>query len=496
LLSILGGCLGLLLALWGVDLLAALAPATTLTELQQVGLNLRVLAFSLGLSVITGFLFSFLPAFTLASFSLRDTLQEDGRGTSDSPRRTRLKSALVVGELALTLVLLLCAGTVLRSFQKYMNVEPGFVAENVLTMRLALPVERYPQAPQWAVIFERVEEEVKTIPGVVTAAVGSGAPMAGGGGYLRYQIAGRTEPDPAKPRALTPRTEYLRVSPDYFRAAGIKLRSGRYLNAADVASAPRVALVNEAFARREFPDQNPIGEKITLLGDVNRSVREEGSQPPVEIVGVIAEIKDYSLYQTAPPIIYVPAPQDPQRTMSLPVKTAADPASLLPEIRRRLLKLDPDQPVFNIRTLEQIVSDNHELLRFNTLLLTVFAALALVLSLIGIYGVIAYAVSQRTKEFGLRLALGGRPRDIFKLVLRKGLGLSLAGIVLGLAAAFPALKLLARSLKSSMNLDLIGSGPPLFVAVCGALMLVALLACWIPARRATMVDPMIALRCE
>ncbi len=493
LLSSLGGCLGLLLALWGVDLLATLAPSARLPELQQIGLNLRVLTFSLGLSVITGFLFSLLPAFTLASFSLRDALHEGGRGTSDSPRRNRLKAALVVGELALTLMLLMCAGTVFRSFQKYMNVEPGFVAENVLSMRFALPLERYQQAPQWAAFFERVEEEVKAIPGVVTAAVGSGAPMEGGDDILRYQIAGRPAPNSAKPQVVT---GYHRVSPDYFRALGIKLRRGRYLNAADADGAPRVALVNEAFVRREFPDQNPIGEKITLLGDVNRSAREEGGQPLVEIVGVVAEIKDYSFYQTAPPAIYVPVRQDPQRTMSLLVKTAADPASLLPEIRRRLLKLDPDQPAFNIRTLEQIVSDNHALLRFNTLLLAVFAALALVLSVIGIYGVIAYAVSQRTKEFGIRLALGAHPRDIFKLVLRKGLGLSLAGVALGVAAAFPALKLLARALKASMNLDLIGSGPLLFVAVCSALMLVALLACFIPARRATKVDPMIALRCE
>jgi len=374
-----------------------------------------------------------------------------------------------------------------------MAVEPGFVAENALVMRIALPMEKYKQGQQWAAFFERAEEEVKTIPGVITAAVGSGAPMEDAGEVSRYHIANKTEPDSTQPRALA---AYFRISPDYFNAAGIKLRQGRYLTGGDVEGSPQVAIVNETFVKREFRDRNPIGEKITLLGDVNRSASDEGGKPSLEIVGVVADIKEFNFYRPSPAIIYAPMRQDPQRLMSLLVRSATEPSNLLPEIRRRLLKLDPDQPVYNIRTLEQLVSEKHALFRFNTLLLTVFAAIAFSLSLIGVYGVIAYSVSQRTKEFGIRLALGAQPKDIFKLVLGKGARLNVIGLSLGLAVSFPAIKLLARSLKEAMYLDLIGHRPLLFVVVCGAMTLVALLACFIPARRAMKGDPMAALRCE
>jgi putative ABC transport system permease protein len=492
LLSSLGGSLGIVLALWGIDVLAALAPTSNLPELKEVSLNLRVLVFSLGLSVLTGFLFSVVPALTLSNFSLAGALQEGGRGTSESLRRHRLKAALVIGELALTLTLLLCAGSLLRSFQSYMAIEPGFVAERVLSLRMALPAEKYQQEPQWAAFFERVEAEVKAIPGVVTAAVGSGAPMEDAGEVFRYNVIGKAAP-PATQRIYA---EYFRASPEYFRAAGMALRRGRAFNSTDTEGAPQVAIVNETFVKREFPDQNPLGERIALLGDVNSSTRDESSRQALVIVGVVADTKEYNLYLMTPPMIYVPMRQSPQRTMSLLVKAAQEPTSLLPEIRQRLLKLDPDQPVYNIRTLEQIISNKHALLRFNTLLLAAFAVIALVLSLIGIYGVIACAVSQATKEFGIRLALGAQPRDIFKLVLMQGAGLSILGLSLGLAASFPAIKLLTRTLKESMNLTLIGHGPLLFALVCSALTLVALAACLIPARRATKVDPMIALRCE
>jgi predicted permease len=492
LLSSLGGLIGIVLAIWGIYALAALAPTNHLPELKYVSLNGRVLAFSLGLSALAGLLFSLFPALTLSTFSLTSALQEGGRGASDSPRRNRLKAGLVIGELALTLALLLCMGTLIRTFLSSMAIEPGFMAENVLTLRIALPIEKYKQGQQWAAFFERVEEEVKTIPGVVTAAVGSGAPMEEAGEVFKYHLAGKPEPDSTRPRVMA---DYFRVSPDYFRAAGIKLRQGRFLSGADIEGAPQVALVNETFVKREFPDKNPIGERITLLGNVNRSVRDEGA-PALEIVGVVADTREFNIYQAPPAIIYGPMRQNPQRTMSLLVKSTTEPTSLLPELRRRLLKLDPDQPVYNIRTLEQLVSEKHALFRFNTLLLTVFAALAFVLSLIGVYGVIAYSVSQRTREFGIRLALGAQPKDLFKLVLGKGARLSVIGLGLGIAASFPAIKLLARSLKESMYLDLIGNGPLLFSVICGAMTLVTLFACFIPARRATQVDPLTALRSE
>ncbi|MEK6281441.1 MAG: ABC transporter permease [Acidobacteriota bacterium] len=491
-LSTLGGLVGVILSVWGSNLLTALAPSD-LPQLKQANLNLRVFLFSLGLSVLTGFFFSIFPALSLSRSSLQGALQEGGRGTSDNPRRNRLRAALVVGELGLTVVLLLSAGALIKSFQSYMAVEPGYVAENAITMRIALPAEKYKQGPQWVALFERVEEEVKAIPGVVTAAIGSSAPMEGGGEVTRYTIVGKPEPDPT---ARSLKSEYIRISPDYFRAAGITLRQGRSFSSSDVEGAPQVAIVNETFARREFPDKNPIGERIRLRGNVNASARDEAGNSPLEIVGVVADIKEYGLYLMTPPLIYAPMRQSPQRTMSLLVKTAGEPTSMLPEIRRRLLKIDPEQPVYNLRTLEQIISENHALFRFNTLLLTTFAAIALALSLIGIYGVVSYSVSQRTREFGIRLALGAESRNIFKLVLSKGAWLIVVGLVLGLAVSYPANKFLARSLKESMNLDLINTGPMLLVVVCGSMTLAVLLACIVPARRATKVDPMIALRSE
>lgn len=493
LLASLGGLLGVLLAKWGISVLTSFATTTNMPDLKTAGLNARVLVFSLALSWLTGLLFSLFPALLLTPRTLAKALQEEGRGMSESRRRQRLKTALVVGELALTLALLVCAGMLLRSFQSYMAVAPGFVADNVLTMRLTLPAEKYAQDTQWITFFARVEETIKAIPGVVTAAGTSSVPMEEAGDVLRYQVEGKPEPGPQQPRLLT---EHIPISPDYFRAVGIQLRQGRALADTDVAGQPLVAVINETLAKRDFPDKNPIGERLRLLGDVNRSVQAGSTQPVVEIVGVVADTKDYNFYLKTPPILYVPMRQSPVRTMSLVVKTAVEPTSVMAEIRRRLLTLDPDQPVYNVRTLTQLVHEKHQLIRFNTLLLTVFAVIALALSLIGLYGVIAYAVGQRAKEFGIRLALGAQAGDIFKLVLRTGAGLTLGGLVLGGALAFPALRFLARTLKQSMNLELLGNGPLLLVVVSAMVACVAFAACYLPARRATKVDPMVALRHE
>jgi putative ABC transport system permease protein len=316
--------------------------------------------------------------------------------------------------------------------------------------------------------------------------------MEDAGEVYTYNIVGK----PVYNTARQVVAGYFRMSPDYFRTTGIKLRRGRYFDSTDVGNSPRVAIVNEAFVKREFPDKDPIGERINLLSDVNTSVGNERSGSTVEIVGVVASTRESTFYLEVPPIIYVPVHQDQPRTMSLLIKTAGDPTTILPEVRARILSLDPEQPVYNIRTVDQIIGTTHSLFRFNTLLLTAFAAISLILSLIGIYGVIAYTVSQRTREFGIRLALGCRRGDIFRLVLGKGVLLSVIGLGIGLAASFPAIKFMARSMKESMNLDLISNGPMLFVAVSGAMTVVVLLACFIPARRATKVDPMVALRYE
>jgi putative ABC transport system permease protein len=493
LLSAMGGVLGIGLGYWGTRALAAVAPTMVLPDLKHVALNGRVLAVSLGLSLLTGFLFSVLPALSVSGISLQGVLRENNRSGSGTVKSNRLKAALVVGEVALTLALLMCAGDILNSFFRYMSIDPGFDARNVLTMRLSLPKHKYDDAQKRRDFFNAAVEQIASIPGVSAAAAGSGAPMEQTGSVLRYHIAGSPTPGDAD---HYPIAEYERTTPDYFHTAGIALVRGRALTAADNERGPLVAMVNETFARKKFGSEDPIGKRIFLDGDVNESATAKTAGPPLEVVGVVRDVKEYGLFQITPETIYVPMAQDPQATMSLLVKTAMEPGSITEEIRRRLAKLDPDQPVYSVRTVSEIFEEQHAFFRFNTLLLAVFAVMALILSLIGIYGVMAYAVNQRTREFGIRMALGSPQRKIVGLVLRQGAWMSVMGMALGLALAWPATRLLAGALRESMYLTLTRSGPVLFPALCGGMGIAMALACLLPARRATKADPMETLRAE
>ena len=493
LLSFLGGLLGIGLGFLGTRALASLAPVADLPDLQHLTVRAPVLLLSLGLSIATGVLFSMLPAITLSRTRLHGTLQETGRANTGTVRGHRLKAALVTGEVALTLALLLCAGDILNSFFSYMRIDPGFDVQNVLTMRLSLPRQKYKSPQQWAGFFNRAVEEVKTIPGVTAAAAGSGAPMEGAGSVLRFHIGG------GHARATFDEgnmTEYFRMSPDYFHTAGMRLLHGRSLLPSDTQKAPAVAVINETLARTQFGDADPIGKRIFLDGDVNESAAAITTGPPLEIVGVVRDTKEYGLFQITPQMIYVPMAQDPEPAMSLVVKSTTDPGSLAAEIRSKVAKLDPDQPVYNVRSLKEIFRNEHAFFRFNTLLLAVFAGMALVLSLIGIYAVMAYAVSQRAREFGIRMALGSPRGRIVGLVLRQGVWMGLIGIACGLALSWPATKLLARALNESMFLKLVHIGPVLFPALCAGMVLTMLLACVLPARHATRADPLDALRSE
>jgi len=487
LLSLAGGLLGIGLGYAGVRALASLAPREQLPDLKQAALDPQVLALSLGVSLLTGFLFSILPALTLSGVSLNGTLQEGGRGGTGTVRGHRLKMALMTGEVALTLALLLCAGDVLNTFQMYMKIDPGYDPHHVLTMRMALPKEKYAQPQARAAFYDRAIEEMKTIPGVTDAAVGSGAPMEGQGSVFRFHVAGKAETDLLNENTMT---EYLRVTPDYFPTAGMRIVRGRNVRASD----RTVAVVNEKFAKKQFGDADPIGRMIFLDGDVNGSATAKTMGPPLEIVGVVHDTKEYGLFQITPQMIFVPMAQDPEQTVSLLVKTTAEAGSVLPIIRARLAKVDPDEPVYNARSLDEIFAETHAFLRFNTLLLTVFAGMALVLSVIGIYGVIAYAVSQRRREFGIRLALGSSRQRILMLVLRNAAWMSAAGIGAGLALAWPATQLLARALRQSMFLTLTRTGPVLYPGLCVGMALTMLMACVVPAHRATLADPMETLR--
>lgn len=493
LLSVAGGLLGIGLGYCGTRILAAVAPTMVLPDLKHLDLNARVLGISLGLSVITGVLFSVLPALSLSRISVQGALRANSRSSSGTVRGNRLRVALVSAEVALTLALLLCAGDILNSFFSYMSIDPGFDSSNVLTMRMSLSKSKYGQARAKRDFINAAVEQLGSIPGVSVAAAGSGAPMEQTGSVYRFHLAGKQVADAFE---MTSLAEYFRITPDYFRATGIALVRGRGLMASDTESSSQVAVVNETFARKKFGSDDAIGKRILLDGDVNESAAAKTGGPALEIVGVVRDTKEYGLFQITPQMIYVPMAQDPEAVISLLAKTTVEPGSVAPEVVRRLAKIDADQPVYRVRSLKEVFEEQHAFFRFNAMLLTVFAAMALILSLIGIYGVMAYAVSQRAREFGIRMALGSPQHRILGLVLRQGAWMSLTGMALGVTLAWPATRLLARALKDSMYLTLVQSGRIVFPALCGAMALAMTLACLLPARKATKADPMDALRSE
>jgi putative ABC transport system permease protein len=495
LLSLFGGLLGIGLGYAGTWALASMAPVSELPELKHVSPDGTVLAVALGVALLTGFLFSVLPALTVSGVSLHGTLQEVGRASTGTVRGHRVKMALVAGEVALTLALLLCAGDIANSFLSYMRIDPGFDARDVLTMRLSLPKTKYAEPQQWMSFFNRAVEEMKTIPGVTDAAVGSGAPMEDQGSVQRFHVAGKP-PGTLNPHSMNGQwiAEYERVTPDYFRVTGIGLERGRGLLDSDLAGHPPVAVVNATFAKKQFGGEDPIGKRIYLDGDVNESATTQTAGTALTVVGVIQDTKEYGLFQITPQMVFVPMAQDPETTVSLLVKTAPGAGNVLPPIRERLAKMDADEPVYNARSLEELFRDQHALFRFNTMLLTVFAVAALLLSAIGIYGVIAYAVSQRRREFGIRLALGSSRQRIRALVLRQAGWMSCIGIAVGLMLAWPSTRLLAHAMHGSMNLTLARTGLVLYPALCAGMVATMVLGCLVPAHRATQVDPMETLR--
>jgi putative ABC transport system permease protein len=490
-LSICGGSFGLLMAYWGVHVISALAPTAEIPELTNVAIDGRVFAFLAAVSIGAGLLFSLAPAVTYSATSLYTAMQEGARSSS-SVHQSRMKTAFVTGEIALTLALLVCAGALVHTLETYMSKDPGFDPDHVLVMRLVLAQQKYKESAQWTAFYTQLEQEVSSLPGIEAAAAGSGAPMEQTGDVFRYEIPGKL----SKLGGGSPLIEYWRISPNYFRASGIRLECGRSFSAGDTASASPVAIINQTFARKEFAGRNPIGEWVLLHGDVNQSVNGDNHTRRLQIVGVAHDEHEYTLFQDAPSMLYAPIAQDPQPRMSLLVKTSLSESAVISSVRQRLLQLDPDEPVYNIRPLTEIVREMHALFRFNTLMLASFALLATLLSLTGIYSVVSYSVEQRTREFGIRICLGSTPGRLFGLVLRQATILGVGGIAIGAAAAVPLLNLLTRTIKGSMFIDLIPSGATLLLTMSGTIFLVSLLATYIPARRATRVDPMIALRSE
>jgi len=481
LLSFIGGALGVLLAMWGVDLLIALSPGD-IPRTGEIGIDARVLGFTFGVSLLTGLVFGLAPALQASKQDLHEALKEGGRGGTTGPRRARVRSILIVFEVALALVLLVGAGLLVRSFFKLRNVSPGFDPENVLTLNVPLPGTRYKDGAQASAFYQRLIERLKALPGVEAVGAVSQLPLTGAEEIDGFDIEGR--PGPAS-GADVQTADFRVVSTDYFRAMKIPLVSGRYFTEQDTAGAPGVIIIDETLARRFFPNEDPLGKRINEGGSPNRLGF-------LTIVGVVAGIKHSSLDAEPKPAMYVSYLQSHWLDMTLTVRAGGGGAeNLAAAVRREVWALDKDQPVAGVQTLESLFAKAVAPQRFQMMLVGLFAAVALLLSVVGIYGVMAYAVTQRTHEIGIRMALGAQRGDVFKLLMSQGMAQALIGVAIGLAGAFALTRLM-----SSLLFGVSATDPLTFAGVSLLLSSVALLACYVPARRATKVDPMVALRYE
>ena len=478
LLAVTSGVLGFLVALWGTELLVALSPPN-LPRIKEVTVDLRVLGFTLGVSIITGILFGLLPALQTSRPQLIERLKAGGRNAMSSPGRQRLRSGLVVVEIALSLVLLVGAGLLIKSFLRLQAVNPGFNSSNLLTMQLDLSGPTYKKGSQVIAFQNQLLERVKHLPGVEYAGTRSNVPIASDASfaYLLFHIEGRPQSGTDGSVAY-----YNAISSDYFHAMMIPLRSGRAFSDQDVRGSQNVAIVNETLVRRYLGGADPIGKRISL---------EDNPKDAdwVTVVGVVGDTKPRELQGEPVAEIYMPYNQQPERGMALMIRSSNP--GMAAAVRNEVLALDKDQPVYSIRTLDTVLSQSVATPRFRTWLLGVFAALAVMLAAVGIYGVISYAVSQRTQEIGIRMALGAQSADVLKLIVKGGMTLALIGVAAGLAGSFALTRLMSTLLFGVKPTDAMT-----FAIVSAGLIVVALFACFIPARRATKVDPLVALRYE
>jgi putative ABC transport system permease protein len=476
LLAFAGGLLGLLFALWGVKILSAFVPENV-PRFGETSIDLRVLGFTLAASVVTGFLFGIAPALQSSRFDINEALKEGGRGGTDGLGRKRVRSLLVVAEVALSLVLLVGAGLLMKSFVRLRNTDPGFDSSNTLTASLSLASARYDTDEKIADFYRRLVERVRAMPGVESVGAVTPLPLSENGYSFSFSIVGQPPLPPGQGQSASARF----VTPEYFRAQGIPLRAGRVFTDADKAGAPGAIVVNEAFARRYFPGVEPLGQRLSLgVNDI------EG-----EIVGVVGNIRGVRLATPAVPEYYVPEATAAFSDMTLVVRTKGDPASLTPALRQAVAEMDKDQPLYDVRTMDSLVARSVARQRFSMTLVGVFAALAMLLAAVGIFSVMSFMVSQRTHEIGIRMALGARPRDILSMVVRQGLVLTLAGVCVGLAGAFALTRLM-----SGLLYEVSATDPVVYGSITALLATVAVLACYVPARKATKVDPLIALRYE
>ena len=473
LMALIAGLLGIGLG-WAATRALVRWGATQLPQGIPIGIDLRVLLFSLAISLLTGIIFGAAPAWLLSWVDPNSALRAEGRGTSGGRARARIGSLLVVGQVAISLLLLVAAGLLLQSFTRLLRVDPGFDAGNVLAMNVTLPSVKYAKPQQQIAFFDALLQLVPALPGVRSAAISAALPLE-----TKRITPILPEGQPDVPLSERPFIDIQAVSPQWFQTMRIPLRAGREFGGSDNADSQKVVIVNESFARRFWPGQNALGKGVTI-----------GRWPqPAQVVGVSADARNKGLAQDAQAQLYIPFAQLPWTNMNLLVRTAVSPESLISAVRAQIHALDSDQPVTNIQTVDSLIGESRTQPRFTLVLLGAFSATALALALMGIYGLLAYSVAERRQEMGIRLALGAHRADILLLVVRKGLVLAAAGVAIGLATAFMLTRLMASMLYKVGTHDL-----ATFVVAPLVFLGVALVASYLPARRATKVDPAQTLR--
>jgi predicted permease len=472
-LALLGGIGGALLAMWGVRLFVAFSPSLPRTD--EVGINPTVLAFTLMISLLTGLIFGLVPAWQSARANLTDALKEGGRSTGGGAQRHRALSALVIGEVTLAMVLLTGAGLLVNSLARLQSVSPGFDEKNLLTARIDLP-NPYAQPEQKAIFFEQLQQRAAALPGVQAVGLVTELPLAAQSADSRFRVEGGPEPESGQ----APHADIRNINHDYFRTMRIPLLKGRTFTEAEVRENAKVAIISEVLAQRFFAGDDPIGQRLRL---------EALTQEPYEIIGIVGDVRHRGLGGDLRQTIYFPNLS--LGYANLVVRTVSDPRNLAVAVRKEVMAIDPNQPVANVRTMEELMAGSVAQSRYRTRLLSGFSVIALVLSAVGIYGVMSYAVSQRTREIGLRMALGARRRNVLSLVVGRGMKLVVIGVAAGIAAALAVTRVMENLLYGVSATD-----PLTFLAVALILMSIALLACLVPACRAANIDPMDALRTE
>ena len=475
LLAVMGGVVGVFLAYWGIRLLIAFGP-DNIPRLSEITIDPRVLAFTFGISLLTGVLFGLVPALQASRPDLNDALKEGSRGSTGGRSRT-LRNVFVVAEVSLALVLLIGAGLMIRSFMRLQSVQTGFQPENVLTMRVQLPRAKYAEPHQKVEFFKQAEQRIAALPGVQSVGAISYLPLTGPAARDGFKIVGQPDPAPGQ----EPPCEVRVITPTYFQAMGIPLLKGRLLDQRD-GKEPKVLLINETLAKRYFPNEDPIGKRIAVSwsdGEID------------EIVGVVGDIREGALNKDPEPAVYWPHPREPYGGMALVVRASGDAARLGTAVQKEIRALDPEQPVADVRTMEQVIARSIARPRFNMLLLAIFAGVALLLASVGLYGVMNYSATQRIHEVGIRMALGATRTDIMRLIVGNGMLLTLIGIAIGVAASIGLTRVMQSFLFGIGATDAVT-----FIGVSALLIVVALLANYIPAHKATRVNPTIALRYE